>query len=77
MVLSRSWKKFGRQSRHQTRKKKAASSDEAVEQEDGKTLPLDRSSRLVSLFDWLLFLQIGQRDPLLGPKIGNTMKFGE
>ena len=59
------------------KKKKVASSDEAVEQEDGKDVPPDRSSRLVSLFDWLLVLQIGQRDPLLGPKIGNIMNLGE
>ena len=77
MVLSRRWKKFDRQSRHQTRKKRSQVGTKRSNKKTAKTLPPDRSSRVVSLFDWLLVLQIGQRDPLLGPKIGNIMKFGE
>ena len=41
-----------------------------------KKPPPDRSSGLVFLFDLLLVFQIGQRDPLLGPKISTIMKFG-
>ena len=77
MVLSRRWKKFGRQSRHQTRKKRSQVRTKRSNKKTAKTLPPDRSSRLVSLFDWLLVLQIGQRDTLLGPKKGNIKDFGE
>ena len=55
MVLSRRWKKFGRQCRHQTRKRKVASSDEAVEQEDGK----DTSTR--PLFEAGFSLRLASR----------------
>ena len=68
---------FGRQSRHQSRKKRSQVRTKRSNKKTAKTLPPDRSSRSVSLFDWLLVLQIGQRDPLLGSEIGNIMKFGE
>ena len=77
VVLSHRWKKFSHQSRHQSRKKRSHVSTKRSNKKTAKTLPPDRSSRLVSLFEWLLVLQIGQRDTLLGPKIGNIMKFGE
>ena len=77
MVLGRRWKKVGRQSRHQTRKKRSQVRTKRSNKKTAKTPPPDRSSGLVFLFDLLLVFQIGQRDPLLGPRIGTKMKFGE